>query len=290
MYYLFIVQKDYYYRVIPFVVVTHNRASGLLDLFSFLQRQQLPIKLVIADMESSFPPMLELLTKIENSDIEELISLEVEVWRLPNIGPRALWFSQKFRDLVGSDEFFLSDGDLDYTNTSSDALSNLRIISKKYSGFPKVGAALSLEDLPVCSKSTIIVSGESRNFRHSREIEKDVFLAPVDTTLAYYPKYEADYSFWPALRVAGSSTVIHSPWYESDVNLTKEQSFYLANQREDISTLGGRNLVLTDSTKPLKIDLVLPVFKLFLRYFPTASSSILKFVIRTTNRNSRLKI
>lgn len=276
--------------MIPFVVVTHNRASGLLDLFLFLQRQELPIKLVIADMESTFPPMLELLSKIELGEIDEHISLEIEVWRLSNIGPRALWFSQKFRDLVGHDEFFLSDGDLDYTNTSSDALSRLRKIGQKYAGFPKVGAALSLDNLPVSSKSTIIISGESRNFLHSREIEKDIYLAPVDTTLAYYPKYEERYSFWPALRVAGSSTVIHSPWYESDVNLTKEQSFYLANQRQDISTLGGRNLLLTDSTKPLKIDLVLPILKPILRHFPSASSSILKFIIKTTNKNSGLKI
>jgi hypothetical protein len=79
------------------------------------------------------------------------------------------------------------------------------------------------------------------------------------------------------------------PWYEDDANLTPEQSFYLINQRRDISTMGGRQLLESEGPERLLVDRLAFAIKPLLRIFPASGSRILAFAIKSTNRNSYLK-
>ena len=273
---------------VPFFIVTHNRLSGLTNALQFLQKQDFPIQIVIADMESSYPPMISELKSIESAG-------EVLVWRCKNIGPRGLFFDDRFRKYVSSSggNFFLADGDLDYSDTSSHLLTNLVAISRRFPGFRKVGAALRLDDLPshstlIAQKTQIILSGERRNFFETREISPELFLAPVDTTVAYYPKLTEKYYFWPALRAGGDMSVRHSPWYEDDSQLNSEQEFYIANQRKDISTMGGRQLSETKDSELLQVDRFSTIIKLVLRVFPSLGSRVLGLLIGFSNKESSL--
>lgn len=274
---------------VPFFIITHNRLSGLINVLNFLTYQDFPVRIVIADMKSSYPPMLSYLNSL---DLNE----DFQIWNCENIGPRGLFFDSRFRSFVraNSGNFFLADGDLDYSNTSINLLAELVGVSKRFPGFRKVGAGLRLDDLPdqseaLRAKSQIIRSGEKRNFFETREVAKNVFLAPVDTTVAYYPRLTNNYYFWPALRLGGSCLVRHTPWYEDDSNLNSEQSYYFKNQRRDISTMGGRQLHESKDSERLLIDRLSLAIKLVLRIFPASGSRILSFAIKSTNRNSYLK-
>jgi hypothetical protein len=271
---------------VPFFVVTHNRLSGLENLISFLKRQEMQVDLIIADMESTYKPMTRKLTQIHEEGID---GLNTEVWFLPNLGPRALYFSDFFEIKVGDGGFFLTDGDLDYSATSNLALSKLQSVGLKYPGFAKAGSALEIDNLPKNSKTDAIIAGEKRNYQKNREIEKNVFLAPVDTTLAYYPRYSQLFFFWPAVRVSGGSTVIHSPWSEDDDNLNSEEKFYLENQRTDISTVGGRTSTSLNSEKVQKVEIALFIFKPIIKFFPVICSKIIGLAIYKLNPNSFLK-
>ncbi len=273
---------------IPFFIVTHNRLSGLASALDFLNKQDLPVQIVVADMKSSYPPMVSYLNYLESFD-------NVTVWRCENIGPRGLFFDDRFRSYVKSrgGNFFLADGDIDYSDTSIYLLYKLVEISMKFPGFHKVGAALRLDDLPdhsrcVAQKSQTIRSGERRNFSETREVRPGVFLAPLDTTTAYYRKLTDRYYFWPTLRVGGKFTVRHSPWYEDDSQLNAEQSYYISNQRKDISTMGGRQLSYSNDSERLLVDRFSSVIKLLLRYFPSIGSRLLSFIISNTNKYSYL--
>jgi hypothetical protein len=273
---------------IPFIIVTHNRLSGLINVLDFLKNQEFPVLVIIADMKSTYPPM--------NSYLDSLTPDEtLQVWNCENIGPRGLFFDTRFRNFVSANggSFFLADGDLDYSNTSINLLLDLVSVSKRFPGFRKVGAALRLDDLPVHSdalriKSKIIRSGEKRNFSKTREMALDIFLAPLDTTVAYYPRLTKKYYFWPTLRVGGSCLVRHTPWYEDDSNLTPEQSYYVINQRKDISTMGGRQLVESESSENLLIDRFSSLIKPLLSFFPSLGSRVLSSIIQITNKNSYL--
>jgi hypothetical protein len=269
---------------LPFIVVTHNRLSGLKNLLDFIIKSSLNVRLIIADMKSTYPPMLDFLDSL-------VTTRNVEVLYLENIGPRSLYFSQRFRKIVGKNGFFLTDGDLDYSEVHPDLLQNLMDVSAKYPGMRKVGCALKLIDLPVGAhgldkKSEVIKSGEKRNWSPLREIEEGIFLAPVDTTLAYYPRIESRFFFWPALRLGGVNTLRHSPWYEDDSSLSVEQKWYLDNQRKDISTMGGRQLSLSSPEETLIVDRFHIILKILLKKSPFWGSRIIRYLIFIKNRES----
>ena len=273
---------------IPFFIVTHNRLTGLMSSLSFLVKQDFPIQIIVADMQSTYPPMVEYLNTLK-------LQGDLEIWNCANIGPRGLFFDTRFRSYVESKNvgFFLSDGDLDFSETSHSLLSELVLISRRFPGFRKVGAALRLDDLPMtpellARKSQVIFSGEKRNFFKSREMFPGVFLAPIDTTIAYYPELTTKYYFWPSIRLGGVHAVRHSPWYEDDQKLTEEQSFYLASQRRDISTMGGRQLFESTGSERLLVERISPLIKLVLRIFPRLGSRAIGYVIERTNKNSFL--
>jgi hypothetical protein len=273
---------------VPFIIVTHNRLSGLINVLDFLRTQDFPVRIIIADMKSTYSPMISYLNSLKPDE-------NLQVWNCENIGPRGLFFDARFRNFVSANggSFFLADGDLDYSVTSIHLLQELVRVSKRFPGFHKVGAGLRLDDLPdhseaLRNKSQIIRSGEIRNFLETREIASNVFLAPLDTTVAYYPRLTKKYYFWPTLRVGGSCLVRHTPWYEDDSNLTQEQSYYFVNQRKDISTMGGRQLVESNGSENLLIDRLAGVIRPLLSFFPSWGSRTLSSIIQITNKHSYL--
>jgi hypothetical protein len=101
-------------------------------------------------------------------------------------------------------------------------------VSLKYSGFRKVGCALRIDNLPVnLKKSEAIIASEIDNWSKSRFIARNTALAPIDTTLAFYPKFTEDFYHWPAIRLSGEFSIMHRPWYVDYENLSTEESYYI---------------------------------------------------------------
>ena len=141
--------------IIPFIIICRNRLSLLRNALNFSKMASDQVYPVVADMGSEYPPLVKFLHQIK--DHEKVLFLD-------NLGPRNLWSHDNFISIVGSNPFFLSDGDIDYSQTNIEIFSKFKQISKKYPGFKKVGAALKIDDLDKKSlKSKLIIENEKSN-------------------------------------------------------------------------------------------------------------------------------
>ena len=197
----------------PFYVITFNRVSGLENAIRFAERSTLDLELIILDMGSTYPPFWDYVTQKK---------FPVHSYSLTR-GPRELW-TQGYLEKLGSGPFFISDGDIDYDNVDSIAFEKMRELGLKYSWLPKVGLALDINYLPNDEEGRRIRSWERWNWKF--EIEKDVYLGGLDTTIAFYPMRTKSFFYRPALRVAGKCTANHYPWQERASTYSEEVRFY----------------------------------------------------------------
>ncbi len=201
------------HSAIPFYVVAFNRIKGLQMAVEFVKRSTIPIELVVLDMGSTWEPYLKYRD-----------SLNVKVHSFPfGMGPRDLWVTGELAKL-GNYGFFLSDGDIDYSEVAADATQKMIELSERYPWIPKVGLALRINDLPD--------DFEGNRLREWGIIDwkvpwsKEVFLTGLDTTIAYYPRRDETFYYRPGLRIAGKYQANHYPWYERSENNDDEAKFY----------------------------------------------------------------
>jgi hypothetical protein len=206
---------------IPFYIVCFNRLHGLQQAILFVERSSIPLKPIILDMGSTWQPYL---------DYRDSLGLRVELFKY-GVGPRDL-FVNGFIVTDGTGPFFFSDGDLDYSETSSEAFENMKKVSDKYPWFPKIGLALPLEGVPSDKEGIRVRKWEHDNWRIS--FKKGIYLNGVDTTIAYYPRREDTFFYRPSLRLADSNSVRHYPWFER--NDSEEAIYYASLARSNISS------------------------------------------------------
>jgi len=270
-------------KAVPFVIISRNRFSLVREAVEFGLRQSLTLKIIIADMQSTYPPLVEYLRTISSE--------QIQVLRLPNLGPRGLWINSQFTNVVENSGFFLTDGDLDYSMTDSICCEELISYSKKYPGMRKIGSALRIDDLDASiEKQRNVQLSESDNWNSLRKLSARAYFAPADTQLAYYPKYTENFYFWPSLRISGTCEVRHSPWYENPEARTPEEIFYMDNARwwgvggitshEKAEAIGKKD---KESLRVLRYAwLILGI----LRISPRFGSLGLRLIINRANRRS----
>lgn len=210
---------------VPFYVVTFNRERGLREALTFVANSSIPLELIVLDMGSSL-----------SSFICFRDSLGVKVHHFPRgMGPRDLWINGELLKL-GKGGFFLSDGDIDYRDVKFDAAEKMIEISERFPWFPKVGLALQIEDLPQDSEGLRVRDWAAGDW--AVELEANIYLTGLDTTIAYYPRRENVFFYRPCLRLAGEYQARHYPWYERQESLDEEGRVYrtLAHSRISSST------------------------------------------------------
>jgi hypothetical protein len=179
--------------------------------------------LIVLDMGSTWQPFLDFVN-----------TSNLEVYRFPRgLGPRDLWIEGHLNRL-GSGPFFLSDGDLDYREVPADAFLVLQKTSNVYPWFPKVGLDLRTDNLPLDSESKRVLEWNKGN--NEVELESNLFLSSLDTTIAYYPRREKKFYFRPAIRISGSYSATHYPWYEREYNESEEARVYKSLAKSSISS------------------------------------------------------
>lgn len=222
---------------IPFYVVAFNRIKGLREACEFVNRSTIPLELVVLDMGSTWEPF-----------IEYRDSLAVPVFKFPyGMGPRDLWVSGELSRL-GSGDFFLSDGDIDYHEVPGDAAEKMIELSKHFPWFPKVGLALRINDLPLDFEGKRIREWAKGDW--AVKWDEEVYITGLDTTIAYYPRRENTFYYRPGLRIAGKYQAIHYPWYEREENYDEEVRFYINLARENISS--AQAALMPDASFKLK--------------------------------------
>jgi len=204
----------------PFYLVAFNRIRGIESALDIVARSTIPLELIVLDMGSTWDKYWAF---IQTS--------QVRVIRVPGgIGPRDLWRT-RIIETLGKGGFYLSDGDIDYSMTTDGAFEKMKEVSKRYPWFPKVGLALDLEVIPHDLEGRRVRSWAKNDWRV--QIEKNIFISGVDTTIAYYPTRDLTFYYRPGLRIAGDCTCNHYPWQERMGLLNEEAEFYwnLANSR-----------------------------------------------------------
>ena len=268
---------------VPLIVIARNRFTPISELIKYIRRHKLQHEIFIFDMQSEYPPLLELYNSVSG----------INIIRLENIGPRLLWHSVEFKRIALRGPFFLTDGDIDFSKTSPRVFEELINTSRRFPGFRKIGSALRIDDLPVnLTKTSNIIDSESDNWRDYRKLGRQIYMAPIDTTFAYYPKYTDDFYHWPALRVAGKYSVRHMPWYVDYENLDSESLFYIDHAKiwgtHGTSSERGRREVDIDprKTRIYKYSLLI---RTVLWLFPKTGSMAFQFLIDKFNIDSKIK-
>jgi len=183
----------------------------------------------ILDTGSTYEPLLEWYSDMEQNEIIKLIPVETEHGQL------SLWKDHIIEHFQNYPWIVYTDSDIALNpDTPKNFIEDLIDIAE-HSAIKKVGLAIEINDLPqneLCDKIRMI---ESRYWKQ-RIIYKDkeLYIAPLDTTFSIMdPKKPFDYQ---AIRVAGNFTCKHIPWYQNWNNLSSEEEFFINQADPKIST------------------------------------------------------
>lgn len=210
------------YFDIPIVINNFNRVETLKLLIDGLQSRGYH-NIHIIDNRSTYPPLLDYYA-----------TCPYTVYRLPdNVGYLSVWQTGIFRQFTHS-YFAYTDSDLQiHEQCPADFIERFVRLLKKYPSALKVGFSLALDDLPDCyAHKASVVEWESRFWL--RQIEPNVYKAPIDTTFAVYKPFfkgEAINFAHRHLRVGFPYTMRHLPWYVDSSNLSAQEQYYVDNLR-----------------------------------------------------------
>ena len=209
---------------VPIIINNRNRFTFLKLMIN--QLQSFGYKhIYILDNDSSYPPLLEYY-KTVNAKV---------IFLKQNVGYKALWETEVF-DQFKNKYYVYSDPDiLLQKDCPRDFVYQLYVLLKKYSGKEKVGVALKIDDLPdyYANKQEAI---KNESIYWCKPLEKDVYDAMVDTTLALYkPLAFGNAEECDAIRVGGKLAAQHLTWYLDSNHLSEEELYYKASIKQNTS-------------------------------------------------------
>lgn len=224
-------KKPQDFKKIPIIINNYNRVTTLKILISDLETRGY-YNIHIIDNNSSYPPLLEYYDTCNH-----------KVHRLKkNIGFKALWKSGLWYNFIRG-YYCYTDSDLSLDPACPDDF--LEVFYKLLNKYPevfKVGFSLKIDDLPDhYDRKNEVIDWESRFYK--KEKEKNVFIAPIDTTFALYRPFarrgKRDGSD-EILRVGQPYQCFHLPWYVNSSAPSKEELYYL-NSVKKVTHWTGTN-------------------------------------------------
>lgn len=209
---------------VPIIINNRNRYTFLKMMVDQLQSFGYR-NLYILDNDSAYPPLLA---------YYKTVSAQV-IFLKENIGYKALWESTAFEQFKNN-YYVYSDPDiLLQPDCPRDFVYHLYSHLVKYPAKEKAGVALKIDDLPgYYSHKQEAIKNEKPFWE--KQLEKDVYDAPVDTTLALYrPLAFGNAEECEAIRVGGQLAAQHLTWYQDSANLSEEELFYKNSIKKDTS-------------------------------------------------------
>ncbi len=216
-------------KEIPLIIINFNQLFYLQKLVDFAVKNNFK-NIVIIDNVSTYPPLLDYYKKIEHF---------VTIERMEkNYGHMVLFEVPQLLDKYCRNFFILTDADIEpNARLPSNFLKKLIFLLMKYHNkVLKVGFALEIKDIPLHYPAREkVLSWEKKYW--TKEVEKDIYEAHIDTTFALYKPHPKKYmkfpqDFYKALRIGSDYTAKHGGWYINYDRLSDEQQYYvnLANQ------------------------------------------------------------
>lgn len=207
--------NDAQIKQIPIIINNRNRLTYLLQLVSWLEKNGYK-NIHIIDNKSTYPPLLDFYN-----------STKYTVYRLnENVGHLSLWKSGLIKKFEEGYYVYTDPDVLPVEECPDDILAFFMSQLNKYKNIEKVGFGLKIDDLPDHYKDKNKVINWEKQF-WMKEIEKNIYDAPLDTTFALYRPYTNGFKWVQnAYRTGGKYVARHLPWYEDSNNLSEESIFY----------------------------------------------------------------
>jgi hypothetical protein len=146
-----------------------------------------------------------------------------------NVGPHAPWETGYIATYFRRDWLIVSDPDvLPVEDCPDDAFDQIYQLMRRHPLTSKVGFSLKIDDIPDDQPGRdIILNCETHHLADSWKIGRDLYLAPVDTTLALYRP--GGFFEIGGYRTAPPIMARHLPWYEHPDNLPADVAYYLTH-------------------------------------------------------------
>jgi len=200
-------------------IIVFNRLTPLINMTEFLDQIE-DIEPVVVNMNSTYPPLLEWLSKCP-----------YEVMESKNIGPHQM--VSNLQKTLSEGHFAVTDPDLDLFKCPLDLFDVLRSGIDKYPQFIKVGLSLEINDIPDDFAYKNQVLRQEGQFWKNK-IDKQFYIADVATTMAVYRSEDkAGGSIGPALRTERPYTAKHIDWYSN--KLSDEEIYYIETLRTGVT-------------------------------------------------------
>jgi hypothetical protein len=204
-----------HFKNIPVIINNFNRLEYPKQLIGWLEAAGMH-NIYIIDNASTYSPVLEWY-KITPHTVFQLDK---------NLGFEALWRTVIFQRFVKSYYIYTDPDIVPKEDCPLNAVELFINLLQKYPEIDKVGFGLAIDDLPeYYTLKPKVVNWENRFWQH--EIEKDIFIAPIDTTFALYRPGAKGGSELKALRTGGRYIARHLPWYIDPECLSAEEKYYI---------------------------------------------------------------
>lgn len=214
---LFTEKKVYDLKRIPIIINNFNQLTYLKKLIESLEKRGYK-NIYIIDNASSYPPLLEYYDECKYT-----------VFRLKeNIGFKALWSTDIFDRFKHSYYVYTDPDVVPIDDCPADFIEYFYGILQKFKKTQKVGFSLKIDDLPDCFREKEKVVNWEQNF-WKKEIDVNLYDAPIDTTFALYRPYAKGSANFVELniRTGYPYQARHLPWYTDTANPTEEQKYYI---------------------------------------------------------------
>lgn len=216
------------FHAIPVYIISFNCLSYVKQIVEWLEEYKFT-NINIIDNNSSYPPL-----------IAYLESLQHRVYRMDkNYGHGVLWESGKFNKIIENSCYIVSDPDISVNKQlQHNFIKEFYRILEEYPNVVKVGFALDIDNLPKTENNKLVIQWEQQFWENRLDDKLEIYSANIDTTFALYRPGKLKVNtpvFYRAIRVAGTYTARHLPWYVSDED-TEESRYYYRHSNPKSAT------------------------------------------------------
>jgi hypothetical protein len=208
--------KDF--KSIPIFINNYNRLTTLKQLIDALTKRGYH-NIHILDNCSTYPPLLE---------FYETTTYTVHFLK-KNYGSKSFWKSGLWTKYMFSNFVYTDSDVVPVDDCPDDFMDHFYKLLKKYPKAHKVGFSLKIDDLPdTFENKKKVIEWEGRYYE--KQIEDNVFIAPIDTTFALYRPFSKAGSRDGStliLRTGFPYQAKHLPWYVDNKNLDNEETYYI---------------------------------------------------------------
>jgi hypothetical protein len=214
----------------PIFIISRDRLDPLEKLLTWLEKSGSQ-SITILDNASTYPPILAFFEQCQYRVIRYK----------KNWGHKIVTKSAEIKRASQSGYYVITDPDVLPRDTCPlDAIEYFYELLQKYPDYRKAGFGLCIDDLPDYYAHKEQVIRWERQF-WSKELEKDVYNAPIDTTFALYRPGLA-FAQYPSIRTGGEYMARHLPWYTNSNALSAEEQYYRLHARKDVSNWNQEQL------------------------------------------------